>query len=818
MQKKTISESGFLNLRTITGCAFFFAATLMVYFSFAAPPPNANAVSASAWQTKVDATVLSAAGLAETEFMIYMKQQADLSGSSALTTKEEKGQYAYQQLTTTAESTQGNVKQTLTQLGAPFQSFWISNTLWARGSLAVVQAVAALPEVAAIHPVGKGGVKLPPQQNSAASAADGQSPSGADAVTAAEPGLAKVKAPEVWAMGYRGQGVTVAGADTGVRFTHTALRNQYRGWGGAPETSTHDYNWHDAIHIPNWPPEPLNACNPGGPLGAGQPSPLPCDDDQILGGGHGSHTMGTMVGDDGAGNQIGMAPQAKWMACRNMSNGVGNVPTYLECMQFFIAPTKIDGSGADSDKAPHVINNSWGCVEACPPEPNPIRDVLKASRAAGIVYVASAGNDGPECNTIFHPPARYPEAFTVGSTTHTTDVASGFSSRGPAAIDPENLDEPLYLKPNISAPGSGTMAGAHIRSSLRANDNAYGSLQGTSMAGPHVAGLVALVISANPALAGNVDRIEEIIEQSAEKKTTTEACGGDSATAVPNNTFGWGRIDALAAVNLAIGTTPVPVPAQLLNISSRANVQTGDNVLIGGFIVTGTDPKQVMLRGIGPSMTVGGAPVSGRMQDPVLELRNSSGALVTSNDNWKDSAERAQIEGSGIAPSHDNESAILRNLAPGAYTAVLKGKENSTGLALVEVYDLGLSVNSLLANISSRSFIETADNVLIGGFITGHHPANSAILVRALGPSLKSQLPNAIDDPLLELRDANGAAITSNDNWKDSPERAQIEGTGIPPSNDLESAIYRSLAPGQYTAIVRGKNNGVGVVEIYNIR
>ncbi len=255
------------------------------------------------------------------------------------------------------------------------------------------------------------------------------------------------------------------------------------------------------------------------------------------------------------------------------------------------------------------------------------------------------------------------------------------------------------------------------------------------------------IISANPALAGNVDRIEEIIEQSAEKKTTTEACGGDSATQVPNNTFGWGRIDALAAVNLAIGTAPVPVPAQLLNISSRANVQTGDNILIGGFIVTGTDPKQVMLRAIGPSMSVGGNPVAGRMQDPVLELRNSSGALVTSNDNWKDSPERTQIEATGIAPSHDNESAILRNLAPGAYTAVLKGKDNSTGLALVEVYDLGLSVNSLLANISSRSFIETADNVLIGGFITGHHPANSAILVRALGPSLKSQLPNAIDDP-----------------------------------------------------------------------
>ena len=240
------------------------------------------------------------------------------------------------------------------------------------------------------------------------------------------------------------------------------------------------------------------------------------------------------------------------MGCRNMSNGVGALTTYLECMEFFIAPTKVDGTSPDPSKAPHVINNSWGCVEGCPPEPNPLRDSLKASRAAGIVYVASAGNDGvgeegaPGCNTIYHPLARYPEAFTVGSTTHTTDTISSFSSRGPAVADPENPTAPLYIKPNITAPGS------DIRSALRGSDNEYGSLSGTSMAGPHVAGLVALVISANPALAGNVDRIEEIIEQTAAKKTTTEGCGGDTSTQVPNNTYGWGRIDALAAVQLAL--------------------------------------------------------------------------------------------------------------------------------------------------------------------------------------------------------------------------------------------------------------------------
>jgi hypothetical protein len=249
-------------------------------------------------------------------------------------------------------------------------------------------------------------------------------------------------------------------------------------------------------------------------------------------------------------------------------------------------------------------------------------------------------------------------------------------------------------------------------------------------------------------------------------------------------------------------------------------VQTGDNALIGGFIITGNDPKQVLLRAIGPSMTVGGNPVPGRMTDPTLQLYDNNGALLRSNDDWKDSSDRAQIEATGIPPSDDKESAIIRTLAPGAYTAILRGKDNTTGIALVEAYDRSPAANSVLANISSRSLVETGDNVLIGGFTAGNQPASTKILVRALGPSIKNQLPNALDDPTLELHDSNGATLATNDNWKESPERTQIEGTGIPPSHDLESAIIRTLAPAAYTAIVRGKNNGlgVGVVEIYNIR
>jgi hypothetical protein len=302
---------------------------------------------------------------------------------------------------------------------------------------------------------------------------------------------------------------------------------------------------------------------------------------------------------------------------------------------------------------------------------------------------------------------------------------------------------------------------------------------------------------------------------------------GSESVVIPNVNSSTARIKVEAVGNIffdisnenfSIFSTLRP-QAQLLNISSRARVQTAEKVLIGGFIVTGTDPKQVLMRATGPSIAVNGTPVAGRMADPVLELRQSDNVLITSNDNWKDSPERTQIEASGIPPADDKESAILRTLPPGNYTVVLKGKDDTTGIALVELYDLGVAANSILANISSRSFVEPGDNVLIGGFIAGNLSASTQILVRAMGPSIKGQLPNALDDPTLELYDSNGTTLATNDNWKDSPERTQIEGTGIAPSNDLESAILRTVAPAPYTAIVRGKTgSGIAVVEIYNLR
>jgi subtilisin family serine protease len=492
------------------------AVAAVALLALAAPAPAAAQLLD--WRAKVDSTVLGQAALGETELLVYLAEQADLSGAYDLATKEEKGRYVYERLTAVADATQAGLLAELDLLGAAHRPFWIVNAMWVRGGLAVVEAVARHPEVARVHAVGFGGLDTPVAAGSTTAA--GAEASAADP---AEWNVEIVGAPEAWALGYTGQGVVVAGADTGVFWEHEALKGRYRGWDGA--TASHDYNWHDAIHNPN----------PGCPAS----SPEPCDDDVLLGGGHGTHTVGTVVGDGGPGNRIGLAPGAQWIACRNMNNGLGAVPTYLECMEWFLAPTDGTGQNPDPARAPHVINNSWGCVEACPPPV--LKAQLEASRAAGIVYVVSAGNDGSQCSSLIFPLAIYEGAFSVGATDRNDGIA-GFSSRGPILTDVPNLPR---RGPDISAPGVG------VRSALR--NGGYGALSGTSMAGPHVAGLVALLISADPDLAGDVERIEEIVTASAVGLTTTQGCGDDTPESVPNNSFGWGRIDALAAVELALG-------------------------------------------------------------------------------------------------------------------------------------------------------------------------------------------------------------------------------------------------------------------------
>jgi hypothetical protein len=253
------------------------------------------------------------------------------------------------------------------------------------------------------------------------------------------------------------------------------------------------------------------------------------------------------------------------------------------------------------------------------------------------------------------------------------------------------------------------------------------------------------------------------------------------------------------------------VPVSLANISTRLPVQSGDNVLIGGFIITGAQPKKILLRALGPSL-----PLSNVLTNPILELRNSSGGLIAVNDNWR-SDQEAEINATTIPPPNDLESAIVATVPANnsAYTAIMRGVNGGTGTGVVEVYDLDRTVDSKLGNISTRGFVQTGDDILIGGLIVfGEEPVK--VIVRAIGPSLS--VPGKMADPTLELHDGNGTTLMQNDNWRTTQE-AEIIATTIPPTNDLESAIVRTLTPGNYTAIVRGTNNstGIAVVEAYGL-
>ena len=282
-----------------------------------------------------------------------------------------------------------------------------------------------------------------------------------------------------------------------------------------------------------------------------------------------------------------------------------------------------------------------------------------------------------------------------------------------------------------------------------------------------------------------------------------------------------------------LGTVEAGPISTLGNISTRAFVQTGDNVVIGGFIVQGTEPKKVVIRAIGPELTQHGVPNA--LANPTLELHDGTGALIASNNNWATtiiggiitSNQVAAIRASGYAPSDLRESAMIVNLPPGNYTAIVRGVDNTTGVALVEVYDLSPAPNSILENISTRSFVQTGDNVMIGGVIV-QGTQSRRVIVRAIGPELTQYgVPNALADPTLELHDSTGALIASNDNWQHtiiggiitSDQVAAIRDSGHAPTDPRESAIIANLPPGNYTAIVRGVNNttGVGLVEVYDL-
>ncbi len=452
------------------------------------------------------------------DVLVLFDAQPDLRAAHSLSDKAERSRWVVATLRTAAQRSQASLIAELQRQQVPHRAFWAVNAVAARLTEEQIAWAARLPGVIAVLPDTP--YRAIPEPAEALSAAAGPA--------TIEWGVNRVNAPWAWSQGITGQGVVVAGQDTGYDWDHPALINAYRGYDRATGTVSHDYNWHDAIHV--------------GGSSCGADSPAPCDDHS-----HGTHTMGTMVGNDlgpdasgwpaSAANAIGVAPGARWIGCRNMNSGFGTPSTYIECFEWMIAPYPVGGTSAQGDpaKAPDIINNSWGCPpsEGCTgPEIEPI---LNAADAAGILVVASAGNSGASCGTVMDPPAIYPAAFSVGAT-DSADGLAGFSSRGPASYGGQS-----YLKPNLSAPGVG------VRSSVPSGAVArYSIMSGTSMAGPHVAGVAALLLSAEPTLRGQTDMIKEILTRTADPKNH-DSCG-PAPGAVPNNGYGWGIVNAQRAI------------------------------------------------------------------------------------------------------------------------------------------------------------------------------------------------------------------------------------------------------------------------------
>src|SRR5882762_3640771 len=419
--------------------------------------PMGQRVEDNAFRQKIAPWVMEhTANGQHAEFFVVLADQADLSPAANLPSKTEKGRFVYQTLLDKAQTTQGPILQLLQDRNIEHQSFYIVNAILVKGDRQLAEMLAARPDVA--HVTGNPIIHNDLPQRGPVE----QSPLQPGAPATIEPGITYTHAPDVWALGFRGETIVIAGADTGIRWTHNALKAHYRGWDG--QNANHNFNWHDSIHD--------SVGNP-----CGNDSPEPCDDFF-----HGSHTIGTAIGDDGAGNQIGMAPGAKWIGCRNMDQGNGTPARYIECMEFFLAPYPIGGGQGYPTKPPDITTSSWGCPPSEGCSVTSLQAAVEAQAAAGIMMVVAAGNAGSGCSTVVDPPSFYEASYTVGALNTGTDVIAGFSSRGPVTIDQSNR-----TKPDITAPGTNT------RSCDNSCDSCYTNASGTSMATPHISGAMALL-------------------------------------------------------------------------------------------------------------------------------------------------------------------------------------------------------------------------------------------------------------------------------------------------------------------------------------
>ncbi|MBN1440614.1 MAG: S8 family serine peptidase [Anaerolineales bacterium] len=491
----------------LTGIAFALVRILGGRILKRQPPPLRLSVSAGfAFLALAGSAAGYAAkgnpGFTEDGFLIILREQADVSAAASIADRGQRIEYVYRTLAETAETTQAPLRAELERLGARYQPHYLINLIEVYGRADGMTAFASRPEVREV--IVNPNVRTVNYNETM------------DLLVLPIPGqgiewnITATGAPLVWQAGADGRGIVVAGADTGVDWTHPALQSNYRGWSNG--AAAHDYHWYDP-----W-----------------DDSAAPWDDL-----GHGTYTLGTAVGRDGEENQIGMAPGAQWIACRNMRYGLGNPGKYLSCMEFFLAPFPHGGDpfrDGRPDLAPHVVNNSWSCParEGCGADT--LAAALRNLRLAGIMMVAAAGNEGPACATAGDPPANSGDVFTVGASDENDSLAF-FSSRGPSGS---------LVKPDITAPG--WMVRSCIPGGL------YSISAGTSIAAPHVTGAVALLWSAFPELVGQIERTEEILRSSAhpvaagqfcgflESRGTECLCGADTKSGIPNNSYGYGML------------------------------------------------------------------------------------------------------------------------------------------------------------------------------------------------------------------------------------------------------------------------------------
>lgn len=568
-----LCRNSLLTVTVLFICSIFITATISgKQFSISLNAGQDQAQKISSWVLQHTSESESAS------FLVILKDKADLSNSATMRSKTEKGRFVRNALYAQAARSQGPLLDWLQARKIEHQSFYIVNAILVTGNRSIVEQIAARDDVDRIegNPIIRNQLRVQPTVEELAAFARRVA-----APQAIEPGVSYIRAPEVWNMGFTGQGIVIGGADTGIQWNHPALINKYRGWNGA--SATHDYNWHDSVHSGG------GACGPN--------TTAPCDDDD-----HGTHTVGTVLGADaGNVNQIGVAPGAKFIGCRNMNQGNGTPATYLECMEWFLAPYPVGGTTAQGDpaKAPDLTTNSWGCPPSEGCSPGTLQQAVEAQRAAGIMFVAAAGNSGSGCATVSDPPSFYDATYTIGAISSATGTIASFSSRGPSLADGSNR-----IKPDISAPG------VNVRSAIRSN--AYASLSGTSMATPHTAGAIALLWSARPDLKNQILATENILNETAVDVSST-LC---NSAGVPNNVYGWGRLDIKAAVDQgaasispvsqnvpaagAIGTVSVTAPAGF-NWSSASNAPW-ISVISGNGVGNGTVTYSVFANS-GPART-----------------------------------------------------------------------------------------------------------------------------------------------------------------------------------------------------------------------